>query len=407
MLTRSFHRWSPHPGWVIFYEEVPGLAVSALDIMVGAGQVAESKEQVGYAHMVASIYDRGSAVHTDADMQRFECLDQAQIEGIVGDHLMGIECQIPSHRWQTMLDHAWQIFLEPRFETKVWEEEKQCVLAEIQTMEDYPEARLSKAFWAAMFPNHPYGQHPWGDAESLESSTASLAQAWYRQVLAQYPIYISMVGAQPVEEVQAHISRWTRPAFQPVEHTWPPAKTHTQPITLHHSGDKQMVQLGYATVGANHADRSVLEWIRHYWVNATMGVLYQRIREELGLVYGLDCFARYGQLQGCLGLSFSADPTNIDLIMEAINTHVQRLIEPGPSLEDMQRMQLYLEGQCLMEMDSPISHLVYRYQNEILGVTLDPWAQCKAMQSVTHEDLQRVAQTYLLKPCAFVTMAPQ
>ena len=85
--------------------------------------------------------------------------------------------------------------------------------------------------------------------------------------------------------------------------------------------------------------------------------LFQRIREELGLAYGVYAYQQLFQSAGVAGVYVGTQPATADKAAAAIREEYARLAREGLSDEDLAMGKQQLKGQVTLSLESPASRM--------------------------------------------------
>jgi predicted Zn-dependent peptidase len=116
--------------------------------------------------------------------------------------------------------------------------------------------------------------------------------------------------------------------------------------------------------------------------------LFQRIREELGLAYGIYAYQQFFQAAGVAGVYVGTQPATADKAEAAIRVEYARLASEGLPADELAAGKQQLKGQVVLSLESPISRM-----NRLASVTLhgEPYRPLAALlgeiDAVSGEDV--------------------
>jgi predicted Zn-dependent peptidase len=85
--------------------------------------------------------------------------------------------------------------------------------------------------------------------------------------------------------------------------------------------------------------------------------LFQRVREELGLAYGVYAFKQFFQGSGQLGVYVGTQASTADQAVEAIEEEYGRLAREGLPLSELTNGKQQLKGQIMLSLESPAARM--------------------------------------------------
>jgi len=288
----------------------------------------------------------------------------------------------------------------PRFDPDSVERIRSQVLSQLRRNATSPNDIASRAWWAAAFPDHPYGQPPTGTLDSVPNITIDDLKGYSRRVLAREHLKIAIVGDIDLETAGALLDR----TFGAL-----PAKAELRPVagaTVQGLGRRIVIDLDVpqtvVNFGAGGPLRADPDFMAAYIVNHILGGgsfssrLYREVREKRGLAYGVsDQLAWYRHGAVLLGSTATrADATRESL--EVIQAEFQRMATEGPTEEELAKTKAYLKGSFVLGLDTSgkiASHLV---QMQIDNLGIDYIERRPALiDAVTLADAKRVAKQLL------------
>jgi predicted Zn-dependent peptidase len=116
--------------------------------------------------------------------------------------------------------------------------------------------------------------------------------------------------------------------------------------------------------------------------------LFQRIREELGLAYGIYAYQQFFQAAGVAGVYVGTQPATADQAEAAIRVEYARLASEGLPADELAAGKQQLKGQVVLSLESPISRM-----NRLASVALhgEPYRPLAALlgeiDAVSGEDV--------------------
>jgi len=177
--------------WLVRDTSVPLLA---LDYAFTGGANADPADKPGIAHMVGALLDEGAG---DLDSRTFqERLEEKAIQlGFVAgrDQFRGSLRSLAAN-----LDEAVELLrlalTAPRFDAEPVARIRDQLQAQLLRATTNPNEIASKRWWAAAFPNHPYGRPAGGTPESLAAITVDDLKAYVRNTFARDTLTVGIVG---------------------------------------------------------------------------------------------------------------------------------------------------------------------------------------------------------------------
>ncbi len=125
--------------------------------------------------------------------------------------------------------------------------------------------------------------------------------------------------------------------------------------------------------------------------------LMMRIREDLGLTYGINSYLLGYREGGLIGIDSSTDPSNVDLLVEETMREIHRLATGDFSDGEINRLRQYLMSGLASSLDSPFEIADYHITCQLSHIPGDYFSdQIKAINSVTPAVLAEMARRYMV-----------
>ncbi len=303
---------------------------------------------------------------------------------------------------------------DTRIEPEEAEAERSVVISEREGSENYPEFWLREEVQAVAWHEHPYRLGVIGPKSDLRAMTREDLYAHYKRYYMTNNASLVIVGdfdtQQLLEKIHTEFDAYPAgPAPAPLNIEEQP-QTGERRVSVHRPGPTHYVMLAYHAPEASHADAAALVVLSSILGGASSPIAWGGAR-------GLGRSSRLyrAMIDGEIATSVSAgyeltlDPYlfSIDATLregveparaEAALLHeVERIQQEGVPHDELARTRRQLHAQVVYSLEGVTN------QGFALGfmdlVAHDPaaWETFpEALQSVTSEDVQRVARTYLV-----------
>jgi zinc protease len=383
--------------WLVHDSAVP---VIALEFSARGGADQDPADKPGIANLAASLLDEGAgpfdavAFHERLERRAIELQFQAG-----HDYLRGTLRALSEHRDEAF--EALRLALSaPRFDTEAVERMRAQVLSQLRRESVSPSQLASRAWWAAAFPNHPYGRPVNGTLESVPRITVPDLKSYAGHVLAREHLKIALVGDIDAAAAGALLDR----TFGAL-----PARAQLQQmpdVVAQGLGRRIVIPLDVpqanVAFGAPGIARNDPDFMAAYIVNHILGGgsfssrLYHEVREKRGLAYGVSDVLVWLKHTAVLVGSTATRADATGKTIEIIEQEIRRLGEQGPSQEELSKAKTYLKGSFALGLDSS-SHIagqLLQMQSDELGMDYIE-RRAGLIDAVTLADAKRVAKRLL------------
>jgi zinc protease len=391
--------------WLVRQETVP---LISMEFAFAGGASQDPADKGGVANMVSALLDEGAG---DLDSRAFhEKLEGKAIElrfRAGRDYLNGSLRVLNEHR-EDAIELLRLALTAPRFESRDVERIRGQIFSGLQRDTTSPNAIASRRWWAAAFPDHPYGRQVNGSLESLPRIGVEDLRTYVKRVLARDGLKIAIVGNLDASAAGALIDR----VFGSL-----PAKADLQAVPVAKPqglGRRIVVELDVPqtviTFGRPGIFRQDPDFMAAYILDHILGGgtfssrFYTEVREKRGLAYSINDNLVWLKSAALMigGTATRADRTSETLTV--IESEIQRMAETGPTEEELAKAKSYLKGAYTLNLDTSNKIAGALLQIQLDGLGIDYIERRGALiDAVTLEDTKRVAQR-LLKGGMLVTI---
>lgn len=394
-------------GLIVLVRENHAAPVSVIDGYIPTGAIHDPDDKAGLASFVANMLSRGSA-HYDFDT--FNTI----IEGVgasmaagADDHYTGFGATSLSEDFPTMLEVLADILRRPTFPQTHVQRLRSQKLVQVQERDEDTQEVAAMRFFEMIYPNHCYGRSTLGYAHTLRAIDRADLEAFHATRYSPQGTIITVVGDvetnQVIDLINQHFGDWQGP---PPDQNVPDAPPITEPRHQHTviPGKFQSdIYLGCRAVHRHHPDYMAVRVANTLLGRfGMMGRLGDKVREEQGLAYYVYSTQEAGPVMGTWYAVAGVNPANVEQTITSIQEEFARLASERVSDEELADTQAYLTGMLPLQLETNEGVASTLLNMEWYGLGLDYLHRYNDLvTSVTAEDVQRVAQSYL-RPNAYV-----
>jgi zinc protease len=281
--------------------------------------------------------------------------------------------------------------------------ERKVVMEERRTRtEDDPVGALAELFNAVAFVVHPYRLPTIGFAEDIQRLTARDLQGWYDAYYRPNNAILAVVGdfeaSALLEKIRTRFGDIPRGADPPRVTVREPEQRGERRVWLRKEAQLPVVFAGYPTPNHRSEDAYALEVLSTVLSGGRTSRLYRRLvyEERLALEVGGD-YSRLTLDPDTFSFHVTVLPERtVEEAERALLAEVERLHTELISEEELQRARNQLEAAYLFGQDSVYSRSATLARYELLGGWRLREAYLPGIRAVTREDVQRVAERYLV-----------
>ena len=391
--------------WLVEDHKVP---VIAFNFSFAGGGATDPAGKEGLANLTATLLDEGAG---DLDSQAYakRLLDDAIMVSFQADtdDFYGNLLTLSEHR-----DAAFELMAlaltRPRFDAEAVERMRASVISDIRQTDADPTRVTSNAFYARIFPGHPYGRNESGTVESVSKLTADDFRSTVANNFARDHLQVAVTGDITPQALGPALDR----LFGAL-----PATGHVPPVAEavpQHGGETLVVRRpmtqSILMLGEQGVKRSDPDWFPAYIMNYVLGGggfssrLTEEVREKRGLTYGVYSYLYPFDHAALIVAGGSTKNTTAGEALKLIKAEWARMAESGITEKELADAKTYLTGSFPLQFNSSaaIARLVLQVRRDDLGIDYLN-RRNGLIEAVTLDDVKRVAKR-LLDPAKFAVV---
>lgn len=384
--------------WLV---EEPSIPFVALEIRFLGGASLDEPGKRGATNLMVGLLEEGAE---GMDARAFaEARDgiAARFSYDASDDTVRVSAKFLTETQDEAVDLLRASLVAPSFDEVAIERVREQVLSGLRSDETDPDEIVGKAFYGAIFGDHPYGSSENGTIDSVTALTRDDIVTAHRNALARDRIYVGAAGDISAEDLGALLDK----LFADLPETGAPQPADvdvqtTAGVTVVPFDTPQSV----AMFGHKGMKRDDPDFFAAYVMNTIFGGggfearLMHEVREKRGLTYGIYSYlAPREHAELFLGRVASAND-RIGEAVEVIRDEWAKMASDGVTPEELDRAKTYLTGSYPLRFDgnAPIAQILVGMQMDDLTPDYITTRNAK-IEAVTLEDVERVAAD-LLKP---------
>lgn len=373
----------------------------ALGVFVGVGAVHEGEREHGLSHLIEHMVFKGTKKRTAREL--------AGVMDAVGGNLNAYtskECtcyyvRVVDEHIPLAVDVLHDLVGEPLFDVRALELEKQVVIEEIAMVEDTPEDLCAELLNQAYYGENNLAKPILGLAEEIKSYTRNDVLSYFEKHY--YPGNFIFSHAGNYDETRmAALLESTFQGEATIRHPYEGLGFRRENAPVAHVRKKNIEQLhlslafdGYPRLDDRLFPMLVLNSILGGGMSSR---LFQRIREERGLVYSVYSYPASYIGSGMFSIYAGLNPANAETVLKIIAEELGSLREGNITEEEFVRAREQLKGGYVLGLDGLSSRMSDMGKSLLLGGVIRTEEQVLSkIAAVTPEDVVAVARELFTK----------
>ena len=345
-------------GLRLAYQYIPYIHSVSLGVFVKIGSRNEIASDNGIAHFTEHMIFKGTEKRTAFDIVKDMDALGANMNAFTSKEVTAFYFQAMDDTVEPCAEILSDLLLHPTFPAEELEKERGVVLEEISMVYDIPDDLsqdlCSEAFWG----DHPLGQTILGSQENVKSFSSADVRAFVGEHYVSDAIVISVCGNITKADAIALVEKYFRFPERPASN-----RRFTVPQSFGgrvRAAYKEEVEQANVTIAfpalAYGDDRLMgLSLLSSALGGGMSSMLFQEVREKLGLVYSVfDYGAPYEGL-GAHCIYFGTNPKNLEKAVGAVKKCLKEFCEKGMDEETFFRAKQQVKGGLILGSEGAMS----------------------------------------------------
>jgi zinc protease len=303
------------------------------------------------------------------------------------------------------LDILRAVIQTPRFDADIFEREKTRTIAGLKEALTRPDSIAGKAFWAALYPDHPYGRQ--ATPESVASLSRDDLAAFHARYYNAANASITLVGdlsRSEAEKIAESIASGL-PKGEAAALPGAPVTPKGSTIKLAHPASQAHIYIGLPAIERGNPDFFPL-LVGNYTLGGGGFVsrLMKEVRDKRGYAYSVYSYFAPMRQTGPFQIGLQTKRSQAKDAIKVARDVLAGFLKDGPSEEELAAAKANLTGSFPLRLDSNKKLLDNAAVIGFYGLPLDYLDQFQAkVQAVTADDI-KAAFARRVRPADLITV---
>jgi len=349
--------WQTGNGAQVYFVPARQLPMVDVRVVFDAGSARDDRHQ-GVAKLTSDVMTEGAGkLDADAIAARFDAVG-AEFGSDAGrdSAVLSLRSLTDPQLLRPALQTMALILRDPTFPAKALARERNRTLIALQSEKQRPGAVAEKAFFQALYGDHPYAHSPLGTPASVRRLTGADLRAFYRRYYVGRNAVVAIVGdlsrAQAEQMAQTLVgglpSGEPAPALPPV-----PALHQARDIHISQTTAQTQVLMGEPVLRRGDPDYFALYVGNHILGGSGMvSRIAQEVREKRGLAYSAYSFFMPMRREGPFQLGLQSKNSSAKEALQVLRATLRHFLADGPSAKELQEAKENITGGFPLNIDS-------------------------------------------------------
>ncbi|EQK42088.1 processing protease [[Clostridium] bifermentans ATCC 638] len=347
-------------GLTIIGEEIPYLKSITLGVWVNAGSRIENEELGGISHFIEHMLFKGSKNRTSKEIASTIDNLGGQINAFTSKECTCYYVKLLDEHIDIGIDILSDMFLNPLFDEKDIDKERQVIIEELKMYEDSPEDLVYDLLMEGIYKTDALGMNIIGTEESLYNMNRNTIKNYFNKYYVASNSVISISGNFKFEEMVNLIeSKFKDLPMGNVDIEITEPEFH--PCFIARNKDTEQVNLAISLKAIPleyREDAYALSIINNIFGGSISSRLFQNIRENKGLVYSIYSAPSLYRKSGELGIYASMSNENLKKVYNLVLEEIDNLRQNHLTDKEIKESKEQLKGSYILGLESTSSRMM-------------------------------------------------
>jgi len=381
-------------------EEIPHIRSAAIGIYIRLGSRHEPEGMKGSSHFIEHMLFKGTDRRSARDIaEKFEEIG-GQLNAFTSKEYTCLYARTLDENIIMAADILFDMLFDSKYAPRDFETEKGVIMEEINMNEDAPDDLIHNLFARRIWFKHPMGSPILGTIASVSNFNRDDVYRFYKSSYIPANMVISVAGNVNSTEIKERIEKHLADQKNAdTDFQYTRANSYEGFIDLMEK-DTEQVQICVGVPGISYHDeaRDKQNVMNSIFGGGMSSRLFQKLREELGLVYSIYSYPANYSDTGLYSIYIGTGANNISKCLEALHGEIDCLISHGIKTEEMERTQKLIKSSMYLGLESVMNRMSRLGKSIMMyDKTVSPEDLIKRVFQVREEQVQEFAASLLGK----------
>jgi predicted Zn-dependent peptidase len=350
--TENIEKFNLENGLKVIFNQNLSFQTASIGFFLKNGSRDENSKEQGYSHFSEHMVFKGTPQLDKKQIaNRFDKMG-GYINAYTTHELVVIYNRIPFFYQEENISLMYEMFQNSEFDKKEFDLEKEVIINEIHSDLEDPHEKVHEDFMKNIFPDNPLGLPVIGTESSIEQSTKDYLFRFYNEKFTVDDLSIVIAGNFDKVKILEQLKnlKFRRKTDQKSALLKAEQKTYNSCMTVLPSEQVHLI------LGTSKFSLTDDFYIKMSLLNLVLGesissLLFQKIREDLGLCYSIYSFYSRYRLENLFGIYASVMPKNVQKTYTAISNVLKDFKRDGISNTSLEQAKNQKIGEIILNHD--------------------------------------------------------
>ncbi len=338
----------------ILSEKLEHVRSVTVGVWLTKGSRHEPEDLNGVSHLIEHMVFKGTENRSAREIAIEMDVAGGKFDAFTSREYTCFYFKVLDEHLPTAVELTTDIILNPAFKGEHLKREKQVVSEEIKKGEEDPGKYINRRFVRDLYKDHPLGRPVTGTMQSLRKITKEDISNYFRKSYVPGNLIISVAGKSDHSRIVDLFSE----SFEELDGK-DPYKVNTEPvetpainITGRNGLEQAHIILGGKAYRQNHPKKYALHLLNSILGGSMSSRLFQKIRENEGLAYGIRSFVSPYSDGGYFGVYAGTGLRNVPRVIELILKELRKIKDGDVSKPELDNAKSKLKGGLMLSSES-------------------------------------------------------
>ena len=394
-------KWILPNGLIIIVQEDHSAPVASVQAWCSTGSVDEDQHLgAGLSHILEHMLFKGTKTRSANQIAQSIQDVGGYINAYTSFDRTVFWIDVPKDGVSTALEVLTDAMMNSNLPPDEYKKEQEVIRREFAMGMDDPDRMASLLLFATAYQRHPYRFPVIGELEIYNQLTQEQVMQYYKTRYVPNNLTFVVVGDVNGEKVQQQLSdlfnaypeKSLKPVFIPSE----PPQLGRREVHKEFATELTHFSMAWHIPEVTSPDVPALDLLSTILGDGRSSRLYQRVREEAGLAFGISAFSYTPGDSGLFGIDATLDPKKREAAEQLALQIVDEVKQTGVTADELDKAKKIMLSQHLGALTTMRGQASDIGSNWLLTRDLNfSRHYLDAVQQVTLDDVKRVAKTYL------------
>lgn len=395
------HHWTLDSGARVYFVESKSLPIVDIRLTFDAAG-ARDGDLPGLASLTVGLLDQGNGGFDAGEIARRLETAGARLSGGSQRDMAWLQLRslAEPNALNPAVDTLALIVGSPDFPAAAFARQKARMLVGLQAVKQSPDELGERAFYRAVYGNHPYATPPDGTEESLSRISRDDVVAFYRRYYTAGNAVIAIVGDLDRSQAEALAKRVAEslpkgPAAPPLPPVSPPDKARMEQVPF--DSAQTHIMIGQPAIDRGSPDTYAITVGNHILGGGGLvSILTTTMRDERGLSYSTSSYAVMSARPGPFVMESQVRNDSARDAIEVLRDTFAEFLREGPTEQQLKLAVNNITGSFPLSLDSNGDIVGYLSMIGFYGLPLDYLETYQErIRAVTAKDVQAAFRRHL------------